>query len=104
MSISAPLSQAVIATDSPSTSHGSSKEGAAIGVPVAVLSAIIIFLVVFLIRQQRRAHSKMANTIYPSANSDSSAKISVEQQRSEVPAGIAATEMEAQRNRSELVA
>ena len=44
------------------------------------------------------------NTLYPSANSDCSAEISVEQQRSEVSAGIAATEMEVQRNRSEMEA
>ena len=78
-----------------------------------MLSVIIIFLVAFLIRQQRRAQSRMANTVkdskypntlYLSADSDSSAKIPEEQQRSEVPGGIAATEMEAQRNRSELVA
>ena len=112
-SISAPLSQTVNSTDSSSTSHGGSKEGVAIGVPVAALSVVIIFLVAFLMRQQRRAQSRIANTVkdgeypdtlYPSANNYSSSNIPVGQQRSEMSAGIAATEMEAQRNRSELLA
>lgn len=44
----------------------------------------------------------MANPLFPAANSSGRSEKSVKQQLSELPAGIMATEMEAQTKRSEL--
>ena len=104
MSFSAHPSVTVNSSDTFSSSHGSYKEGAAIGVPVSILSVIIILLVALLIRYRRRTQSTMANLLDRLANNKSNTENAVEQQIAEAPAGIAAAEMEARPERRELAA
>ena len=106
------MASGIRSSSSPSSSsHSDSREGAAIGTPVAILSVIILVLIALLVGHHRRTQSIVAKFLSQMANNRHSSKVFIEQQRPEMPGDIAAVEMEAQetreleaRERRELVA
>ena len=91
-------------SSSPSaSSHGISREGVAIGLPVAILSVIILVLIALLVGHHPRTRSIVTNFLSQMASNRDRSKMVIEQQRLEMPGGVAAVEMGAQERR-ELVA
>ena len=105
LSDSAPPSAAVVSSGPSPSSHGISKEGATFGVPLAVLSVVVILLAYLFIRDKRRSKSAISNALSQVLTSrSSSATRRAERNRSEMSTDMAAVEMEARRDRPELVA
>ena len=70
---------------------------------MAILSVIILVLIALLVRHHCQTQSTMPKFLSQMANNRKSSKVSIEQQRIELPGNIAAVEMEVQ-ERAELVA
>ena len=88
------ISAALSSSSSPSL-HGTSKEAAAIGAPIAALSFTIVVLIASLIRYKRRSLSTKATPQSQVANENGSVERIAEQKRLEMPTNIVSREMEA---------